>query len=205
MSTMRIPLTLFILLGVAPTAVRAERKPAGDATAQYIEYKCVPELGQINITDCSVRGEKSVKYLQDHAKDLAARGIYPCTDDGEQHCYPNSSKVAGHTVESVIVIDPPTGEGENGQYWTQRLVLRVDGRKKINCTLGTSADGNLWVSRITIHPEDGTIEARAINGDGTELTLPEDYESIDDPHVITDDDFFADDGGAPEMPETLKV
>ena len=36
------------------------------------------------------------------------------------------------------------------------------------------------------------MEIHALSGDGNEMNIPESQESIDDPHVITDQSFYED-------------
>jgi hypothetical protein len=181
------PLLVVLCLG---RVVRAE-----GAAAEYIEYRYQPELGRISISDCFVRGDKSVAHLQKHARDLPAKGIYPCLDDKDAHVYRRSEMAGGRKIDTLLILFPPTGgdEGEEGAYGTQRLIVRVNGRRKIDCTIGTSHDGGVWVSQVNVFPEDGTIEVRAVTGEGEEIVLPEEWESLDDPTVITDDSFFEDD------------
>ena len=50
----------------------------------------------------------------------------------------------------------------------------------------------MWVSQVVVHPEDGTLEIRALTADGEELTLPDAWLSLDDRTLITDDSFFED-------------
>ena len=68
-------------------------------------------------------------------------------------------------------------------------------------------DGELWVNQVVIFPENGTIEVRALTGDGEEIGLPEAWESLDDATVITDDSFYEDEPppknwAVPSPPET---
>jgi len=178
-----------------------EEPPASpDKDGEFFECRSFPELGQIIFSDNAVRGVKRVKYLKEHASLLAEKGIYPCADEAKRHVYHKSDKIGGRTIESAVVIDPPTHEGDNGDYFTGRLLVNVDGRRKIDCTLGTTADGELCVSKVVIHVDDGTVEIHALSGDGNEMDIPESQESLDDPRVITDQSFYDDEpdtGGGP--------
>jgi len=66
------------------------------------------------------------------------------------------------------------------------VTVTVDGRKKVDCSIGQSVEG-LFVYGVTIFPEDGTVEVSAVADDGTELLPPEQFESLDEPGVITDE------------------
>ena len=182
----------------------AEAEPESpDDEAEYIEYRASPELGHITLSNGAVRGESRVKHLRDHADELAKKGIFPCTDEKRPRVHRRREKMGGRTIDTTVLIQPPAGEGDGGEYWTQRLLVSIDGRRKIDCTVGTSADGELWVSQVVIHPEDGTLTILALSADGFELGLPEGWESLDDPHVITDDAFFEDD--PPDAGPPMKV
>lgn len=179
--------------------------PSEASSGEYIEYRSQPELGRITISDCAVRGPRSAEYLTRHADELAKRGVFACTDDAKPRVYTRREKVAGWAIDTLVVIYPPRGEGEDAASGSQRLVVRVNGHKKVDCSIGTSPDGELWVSEVTIHPEDGTLEFRALTADGEELSLPEDWEALDDPTVITDDSFFEDPPDDPSRQPPIKV
>jgi hypothetical protein len=171
---------------------------AEEHEAEYIEYRSSADLGHITISNGSVRGEARVKHLAAHADELAKKGIFPCTDVKRPRVHRRREKMGGRAIDTTVIIQPPTEEGDGGEYWTQRLLVSIDGRRKIDCTVGTTADGELWVSQVVIHPEDGTLTILALTADGFELGLPEGWDSLDDPHVITDDAFFED--APPEGP-----
>lgn len=164
-----------------------------DKDGEYFECRALPELGEIIFTDNSVRGAKPVQYMKEHASKLAEKGMYVCADESKRRVYHNSEKIGDRSIESAIIIDPPTRKGDNGDYFTGRLLVNVNGRRKIDCTIGTTADGELWVSKVVIHVDDGTVEIHALSGDGTEMNVPEAQESLDDPRIITDQSFYDDD------------
>jgi len=169
-----------------------DARPAGPPTGEYIEYRSQPELGRVTIADCAVRGQRPLDYLTKHADELEKKGIFPCTDDKQRHIYRRTETVAERKIDTLVVVSPATGDGDDEVPGTQHLIVRVNGHIKVNCTIGTSADGALWVNQVVIHPDDGTLEIRALTDEGEELTLPEDWESLDNPTVITDDSFFED-------------
>lgn len=184
-----------------PVPPREEAKPQA-AVAEYVEYRCVPELGHITISDGIVRGRKPVEYLRTHAKELAARGIFPCTDAQRRRSYRRIDAMAGHRFETLVVIVPPSDEDSD---WTRRVTVLVDGRKKLDCSVGESPDGEVFVYGVTIFPEDGTIEVAAVDADGEEVFPPRALELIDNPGVITDATLQPDQGdGDDETPKRLE-
>ena len=190
-----------LLAVVAACAGFAGVARAEQPTAEYIEYRAQPELGRVSISDNTVRGKKAVEHLTAHAAELEKKGIFACTDEEKPHAYRRREKLAGRKIETFVVILPPApAEGDPGDEegpddepaTTQRLIVRVDGRTKIACSIGTSSSGELWVSQVIIHPEEGTIEIHALTSEGEELTLPDDWLSLDDRTLITDQSFFED-------------
>ena len=151
--------------------------------AEYVEYRCMPELGHITVSDGIVRGRKPVEYLRSHGRELAARGIFPCTDTARRRSYRRTDKVAGRTFETLVTITPPADED---RAWSRRVTVLVDGRKKVDCSVGDSPDGERFVYGVTIFPEDGTVEVAAVDVDGQELFPPAAFEAIDHAGVITD-------------------
>ena len=167
-------------------------QPSDDETvAEYVEYRSMPELGHITISDGVVRGRKPVQYLRSHGKDLAARGIFPCTDEQRRRTYRRTDEMGGHKFETLVVILPPVDDESD---WTRHVTVLVDGRKKLDCSVGDSPDGEVFVYGVTIFPEDGTIEVAAVDADGQEIFPPREMEQISHPGVITDDTLQPDEG-----------
>ena len=107
--------------------------------------------------------------------------------------------MGGRTFDTVVATAPPA-DGDSG--WTRRITVSVDGRKKIDCSIGDSPDGELFVYGVTVFPEDGTIEVAAVAADATEVFPPAEREMNDNPGVITDGvlEPAVDDGGAGTQP-----
>lgn len=192
--------------GATPQARVAEgraRQPEApqEWVAEYVEYRCMPDLGHITVSDGIVRGRKPVEYLRGHGKELAARGIFPCTDTARRRSYRRTDKVAGLTFETLVTITPPADEEG---AWSRRVTVLVDGRKKVDCSVGDSPDGQLFVYGVTIFPEDGTVEVAAVDVDGQELFPPAAFETIDHAGVITDETLQPDAGDADETPAPLE-
>src|SRR5687767_11336299 len=89
--------------------------------AEYIEYRASAELGHITLSNGAVRGESRVKHLRHHADELAKKGIFPCTDEKRPRVHRRREKMGGRTIDTAVIIHPPTGQGDGGEYWTQRL------------------------------------------------------------------------------------
>ncbi len=199
----------------APNAAKGKEKDKDTPqdTAQYIEYRALPELGQIQISNGAVRGITATKRLTDRPGEYAKRGVFACVDKTKRHAYHRHEKMDGHEIDTRIVIDPPPEKtkDEAEEYepsFIVRVVVTIDGHKKINCSLGDSPTGDVSVFGVSIFPEDGTVDASASDSDGYELTLPEASLKFDSPDVITDDSFFEDDpngGDEPEKAKSLKV
>ena len=191
---------------LVPAARGADDPPEGDETpsAEYIEYRFLPDLGQVIISDGLVRGEKSVARLKGRGDELARRGIYPCVDEIKPHLYRRADEMAGRKIETIILIKPPADDDSD---WARHVVIRVDGRKKVDCSIGYSPDGEVFVSGITIYPEAGTVEVAASDAEGASLLPPEKLERLDHRGVITDDTLQPppEEEPAPEKPGTEKV
>ena len=169
----------------ADAAVAPERVPENsDLVAEYVEYRFLPDLGQITIADGVVRGERPVKRLSANARQLAGQGIFPCTDTSRARSFRRTDELGGHTFLTVVTLIPPA-EGE--EEWTRRATVHVDGRKKVDCSIGNSPDGEVFVYGVTLFPEDGTVQVAAVGSDGVELFPPEELERLDNPGLITDD------------------
>ena len=183
-----------------PAAPEEEAEPP---SAEFIEYRSLPELGQITITDGVVRGAKSVARLQDRAAQLAKHGIFGCTDAEKPHVYRRTDEMDGRKIETTVVINPPEDEDSD---WTRHVIVRVNGRKKVDCSIGDSPDGDVFVAGVTIFPEDGTVDVAATDAEGATLVPPEGFEKLDERGAITDDNLQPPpDEEEPEKPKTEKV
>lgn len=181
-----------------------------DAIADYVEYRSIPELSQIQISTGVVRGRAAVERLKQRCDEFAKRGIYPCFDkSGGPKVYRRSETMDGHLIETAIAIEPPPpgsakkddgGSDETEPTWVRRVIIRIDGHKKFNCSIGESPTDEMIVYGISIYPEDGTCDAAASDLDGYELTLPKDATKIDSPTLITDD-LFEDAGTMDDVPD----
>jgi hypothetical protein len=178
-------------------------EPSDPPSAEYIEYRNLPELGQITISDGVVRGAKAVARLEARAAQLAKRGIFGCTDTDKPHVYRRTDELDGRRIETTLVINPPADEESD---WTRHVTVRVDGRKKVDCSIGYSSDGDVFISGVTIFPEDGTVDVIASDAQGSPLVPPEEFEKLEDPGVITDETLQPPpDDEAPEKPMTEKA
>jgi len=190
----------------AEPPARAPADPAPDEdqpeewVAEYVEYRCMPELGHITISDGVVRGKKPVEYLRSHEKELAARGIFPCAGK-RRRAYRRTDEVGGHKFETLVVILPPKDKDED---WTRRATVLVDGRKKLDCSIGDSPDGDIYVYGVTIFPEDGTIDVSAVDSDGEEVYPSKELAQISNKGVITDDTLQPDPDDEDDAPKPLE-
>ena len=188
----------------SPTTIRATA-----ATADYIEYRSIPELSQIQISTGVVRGKSAVDRLKQGCDGFIKRGIYPCLDTSGRKIYRRTEKMDGHVIDTLLTIDPPppgekrndgSQEAEKEMSWIRHVIVRIDGHRKFNCSLGDSPTDELTVYGISIYPEDGTVDAAASDPEGYELTLPSEATKMDSPTVIKDDT-FEDPGSSDDMPD----
>jgi hypothetical protein len=193
-----------------PPDAKADGDKATDASdvAEYVEYRSMPDLGQIQISGGVVRGRHAAARLREHPEDFAKRGIFACTDHAKRHVYRRTETMSGHKVETLLTIEPPAKPEKPGKLkqddeddtWVRHLVVLIDGKKKVSCSLGDSPTVELTVFGLSIFPEDATIEASAADLEGREMFVPEEAGKFDSADVITDD-AFEEDEPADEMPE----
>jgi hypothetical protein len=184
----------------APADPAPDEDQPEEWVAEYVEYRCMPELGHITISDGVVRGKKPVEYLRSHEKELAARGIFPCAGK-RRRAYRRTDEVGGHKFETLVVILPPKDKDED---WTRRVTVLVDGRKKLDCSIGDSPDGDIYVYGVTIFPEDGTIDVSAVDSDGEEVYPSKELAQISNKGVITDDTLQPDPDDEDDAPKPLE-
>ena len=169
--------------GNARSSRDAPSESDDDAIADYVEYRSVPELSQIQISTGVVRGEvgrgadEAASRQVCQARDLPVlrqvrrgEGLPAQRDDGRacDRDDPHDRPAAAGLEEEGRC----GGADEQEPTWVRRVMIRIDGHKKFNCSIGDSPTDELIVYGISIYPEDGTCDAAASDFDGYELTLP---------------------------------
>ena len=130
---------------------------AGPAHAfWWYEIRPIPALGLIKV-DWGPLGEVQPTSPAQR-RQLARQNIYL---PSEQRLVRGvRSLVLGkHKVTVTLTIEPPIGHGPGGQEPTARLVVVIDGVKKIDCSFGPNGQTLVEVSRITLS-SDGSIDGQ---------------------------------------------
>ena len=125
----------------ADAAAPGGAAPAADDFAEFVEYRFSPELGQITISDGVVRGRRAVASVKAKAKDLAKRGVFVSADRQEPHAYRRVDQIEGRRFETVVVITPSAdadADANPEDAWVRRVTVTVDGRRKVDCSIGQS-------------------------------------------------------------------
>jgi hypothetical protein len=189
-----------------PVLERAADADDADASLDFIEYRVQPELGQISIFTGTLYGRRTVDRARKAADMLTRKGILVSAGDAPRMLH-RTDTLGGKKFETLVLAAPPEPEDPDAG-WTRRLLVTVDGRLKIDCSLGDAgADANLFVYGVQLFPEDAKLSVSASDNDGHELTLPDDVMSLDDEAALTDDAFEepADDEPEPESQAPVRV
>jgi hypothetical protein len=156
-----------------------------DVTGCYIEYRHIPELGQILITARWAPAERLVRS----AAGLEGRDLLVCEGDRPK-THERVATEAGHVVRSVVTIYPPLGHGMGGALHTAALQVIIDGKKKVDCTIGSRVPADLEVSSIGVQADEGYVFVQAsVHGQVT--GVPTEYTFLKYPDVLTDDAILA--------------
>jgi hypothetical protein len=170
---------------------RPGRAAAGEAgePLDYVEYRVQPELGQISIVLGSVEGTRTVERVRGSAEALGRKGILICAGDEPRAVY-RSGTFNGHRIDTLIVAIPPEDPEDPDATWSRWLLMNIDGRPKIECSLGDAGtEANLFVYGLQIFPEDDLISISATDAEGNELVVPAEACSLEDDTLITNDSF----------------
>jgi len=172
---------------------RAGRAAVGEATAveplDYVEYRIQPELGQISIVLGSVEGARTVERVGKSAGALARKGILVCSGEAPRAVY-RTGTFNGHRIDTLIVALPPRDPDEADAGWSRWLLMKVDGRLKVECSLGDAGtEANLFVFGVQVFPDDDLISFSATDLEGNELVVPGEACSLDDHTLITNESF----------------
>ncbi len=174
-------LTLFAFLLASPAA-------HADWIADYFSYRSSADLGQLVIESGRIRGKYNVLRAQKSRDKLAKKNIF-VGSSGSDQSYRRIAKVGAHSIDCTITVHPPLGHGYGGSNYTADLLAIIDGKKKIQCSLGYLAQkNNLHVEKVVIYPEDRFIEVAATAGDrNIHVNPPAKHCLFSDPHVISNE------------------
>lgn len=173
-------------------------------SCEYIEFRVQPELGQILISSNWMKGTVGVNRLANHADELESHGIIPCTGDHLRAIY-RKTKLGGKTLETLILSEPPANAADDPDAtWTTRVIIVIDGVRKIDMGLGAVISDEINVYDIQLFPEDDTLMVTATDAEGHDLALPDGVDQLDEETVITngtlispeDEEGQADEGAA---------
>ena len=136
-----------------------------DMFHEYIEYRYQPDLGKITILSSAVRSEKYVDYVSDNWEEVAKKDIFVHGPyfDGEKRVFQRSHTIGKYKIETTLTLYPPSGSGMGGAHATTKVQVTINGKKKIDCNIGSLPGGNQEVSEIMICPEDDFIAIDASN------------------------------------------
>ena len=132
----------------------------GDYFADFVRYRCEPDLHRIVLTYETARGKAAVARLAANQAEYARNGIYLASnhraDDDIYHVRDES--LDGQNIRTTIRIHPPAGHGVNGALPTVNVRVFIDGHMKVETMLGHSPSSKgEYSGRLTVNTEDRTI------------------------------------------------
>jgi hypothetical protein len=177
-----------VFAGIALALAVAAR---ADTFVGYAELRVMPELGRIEIGDGIVRGAAPVRRATKNAAALLQRGI--ALEAGRREVeLSRRIEMDGRRIDVRISVSPPLGHGYGGGNWEKRVEVAIDGRKKVDCTLGYLArQSELDVHEIVLFPSDGLLSVTGERDAGERtrvpLDVPTEIQFLNESTVITDD------------------
>ena len=143
------------LFGVLPG------RPIVDVSLPLIEYRVLGPIGQVWLTASLVHDPQTQKTMLDHLASFDKDGLILVAGRSVRE-FRRRETIGSHSVETDIHVYPATGRGYRGGLATADVVVRVDGKKKIDCPY---ISGPVDLTDVGISPIDGTISISGSDGD----------------------------------------
>ena len=127
--------------------------PILDVNLTIIEYRVLPQVGQVRLTTGHVHDPAIQKAMLTDLASFDRQGIVLLGGDTVRRI--NRRKTIGsHTVETTLSVYPATGHGYRGGLATAAISVTVDGRLRVDAPYDS---GPAQLADIEIQPLDGMI------------------------------------------------
>jgi len=136
----------------AIVALRPAR-PMADVNLTIIEYRLVPQVGQIRLTAGSVHDPATQKAMLADLASFDRQGIILVAGDTVRRFHRRES-IGGHVVETALTVYPAVGHGYRGGLATAAVAVDVDGKRRVDVPYDA---GLAELADLSIRPLDGMI------------------------------------------------
>ena len=130
-----------------------------DYFTKFIRYRCEPEFSRITINWETLRGRRGVDHYTDNHKAYERKGYYYARDSvtGYRKII-REEEMDGHTIQTVIHIRPPRGNGYDGANSHCSVEIYFDGILRAVCPIGNVLRKDFDILQVAIHVEEQIIE-----------------------------------------------
>lgn len=128
-------------------------KPIADVNLTIIEYRFVPQVGQIRLTAGSVHDPTTQRSMLADLQSFDRQGIILVAGDTVRR-FDRREAIGGHVVETTLTVYPATGHGYRGGLATAAVVVEVDGKRRVDAPYDA---GLAELTDLSIRPLDGMI------------------------------------------------
>ena len=145
------PCLLFLILSL--------HSAQADYFTKFIHYQCEPEFSRITINWETLHGRRGVDHYSDNHKAYESKGYYYARDSvtGYRKII-REEEMDGHTIQTIIHIRPPRGNGLNGAISHCSVEVYFDGILRADCPIGNAPLQDFDILQVTIYVEDQSIE-----------------------------------------------
>ena len=159
-----------------------------DVSTDIVTYRENKELNYIEISSNIVLGEAAVDYLEKNKEQMEKQGVFQQVWFSEPEQHIREAKFKEQKIKTVITMFPPAGRGAGGGVPTQNVEIFIDGRKKIDCTIGSNSRKGIVIDRIIMHidPKYGLFDIIAHTVFDKFLSCPSGWQWFEDKNIITD-------------------
>ena len=130
--------------------------PIADVNLATIEYRVLPQIGQVRLTTGYVHDPTIQKTMLADPASFDRQGIILVAGDTVRR-FDRRETIGGHAIETTLSVYPAIGHGYRGGLATAAVVITVDGKKRVDALY----DGGLTeLADVGIQPLDGVISIR---------------------------------------------
>jgi hypothetical protein len=136
-----------VLIGLLPGG------PSADVSLSLIEYRVLAPIGQVRLTTSFVHDPATQKSMLSRLAYYDRQGLILVAGDSVREIR-RRERIGSHSIETTIHVYPATGRGYGGGLATADVVVKIDGKQRVDCPyVGLPVE----LADVDISPADGTI------------------------------------------------
>jgi hypothetical protein len=131
-------------------------KPIADVNLAIIEYRVLPQVGQVRLTTGYVHDPAVQNTMLADLASFDRQGLIVVAGDSVRR-FNRREMIGSHSIETALSVYPAIGHGYRGGLATATVVVIIDGKKRVDAPYD---GGPVELADVAIQPLDGVISIR---------------------------------------------